>query len=131
MTTKRRPSIGRDPLDNVLPAPRPAPETAATKAPPPRKPPRRPRTPSVGKVEPETSPDAGRMTKTTYNVRAALVEECRNAVHALGGAPVHLTLAGLVDAALRRELDRLRKTHNAGRPFDGSGEALRGGRPLK
>ena len=69
--------------------------------------------------------------KVTYNVPADLVEETRNAVLSLMAPPVRLTLAALVETALRREVERLRKAHNAGEPFKGPGKALPGGRPLK
>ena len=72
-----------------------------------------------------------RLVKATYNVPEALVEETRNAVLSLSGPPVRLTLSALVEAALRRELARLRKEHNAGAPFEGPGKALKGGRPLR
>jgi hypothetical protein len=47
----------------------------------------------------------------------ALVDEARNATVALSGPPTRLTLARLVEDALRREVQRLRDTHNAGAPF--------------
>ena len=121
MSTKRRPTIGENPLDALLAPPRPAPEKAAPK------PPKAPR-----KAEKATEPPPpSRIVKATYNVPVDLVEEARNAVLALMGPPVRLTLASLVESALRRELDRLRKTHHNGAPFEGPGRALRGGRPLK
>ena len=60
-----------------------------------------------------------------------LVEQCRDAVVALSGPPVQLTLTRLVTDALRRELTRLRKTTHRGRPFPRRGRTgLRVGRPI-
>jgi len=58
------------------------------------------------------------------------VAEARAAVVALSGPPERLTLAALVERALRVELQRLAKAHNKGRPFPATVEALRVGRPL-
>lgn len=125
MTTKRRPTIGENPLDALLSAPRPTTRPAPSKpSTPSRKAPK-----AKKEAEPPASPS--RLVKATYNVPAALVEETRNAVLSLSGPPVRLTLSALVEAALRKELERLRKAHNEGEPFSGSGKALKGGRPLK
>ena len=122
----KRPTIGRDPLDALLTPTVPAPkETRETPAP--RKPATASRKPEKATVPPARS----RAVRVTYALPEDLVAETRNAVVALSGPPVRLTLSGLVEAALRRELERLRKTHNGGKPFSGSGAALRGGRPLK
>jgi len=121
MNTKRRPTIGENPLDALLSTPRPAPA----------KPPTPSRTTPKAKKAAEPPAGTSRLVKATYNVPEALVEETRNAVLSLSGPPVRLTLSALVEAALRRELERLRKAHNGGRPFSGPGTALRGGRPLK
>ena len=40
-----------------------------------------------------------------------------------------LTLAALVESALRRELERLKKAHNDGKPWPPVTERLVGGRP--
>lgn len=119
MKTKRRPTIGDDPLAALIPA-------KASKP------------PSLGKAAPKPdakSPrpsDVVRKTdRVTYNVHVDLIAETRNAVLSLGGHPLRLTLAALVESALRRELERLRKAHNGGKPFKGPGTALKGGRPLR
>jgi hypothetical protein len=115
---KRRPTIGDDPLAALIPA-------KASKP------------PSRGKAAPKPDaksprPSAGRKTdRVTYNVQVDLIAETRNAVLSLGGHPLRLTLAALVESALRRELERLRKAHNGGKPFKGPGTALKGGRPLR
>lgn len=133
-TKKRRPTIGEDPLDAFLPS---TPE-------PPAPPAKSPRPSRVSKEKPvpvpqpeETAPEpdiprsGGKLLKVTYNVQEELVEETRNAVLALSGPPLRLTLSALVENALRRELARLRKEHNGGKPFEGPGTALRGGRPIR
>ena len=123
---KRRSTIGADPLDAFLPP-------AVPKVP---EPPREHKTEEKA-VEPPSKPDvphAGKTVKAvkvTYNVPEELVEETRNAVKALSGPPLHLTLSSLVESALRRELARLRTEHNGRRPFEGPGTALRGGRPIR
>ena len=69
--------------------------------------------------------------KQTFMLPGELVEQCRDAVVALSGPPVQLTLTRLVTDALRRELARLRKTKHRGRPFPRRGKAgLRVGRPI-
>ncbi len=70
--------------------------------------------------------------KQTYLLPADLVEQCRDAVVALSGPPVQLTLTQLVTDALRRELARLRKTKHRSRPFPKRGKSgLRVGRPIR
>jgi hypothetical protein len=68
--------------------------------------------------------------KATFNLPESLVDEARAAVVALAGPPARLTLAALVEKALRVELDRLEKAHNGGRPFPPVEIVLRGGRPI-
>ena len=62
--------------------------------------------------------------KATFHLPVALVEEARAAVFALAGPPERLTLAGLVERALRAELDR-------GEPFAAPDAPLRTGRPMR
>ena len=50
--------------------------------------------------------DGGR-ERLRHRDAAALVKEARSAVMALAGPPLRLTLAALVESALRRELERL------------------------
>ena len=59
---------------------------------------------------------------------AGLLERARNAASFLAGSPEFLTLGGLVDAALARELARLEKKHNRGKPFPKRPRPLQGGR---
>jgi hypothetical protein len=72
-----------------------------------------------------------RKVRATFHVPAALVEDARSAVIALAGPPLRLTLAALVESALRRELDRLKKAHNDGKPWPPVTERLVGGRPIR
>ena len=119
--SKRRPTIGGDAFDALLTPPKPAPSSKAPTSPSKRE----------KKVKAPPAPSGGRSLKVTYNVPAEIVEETRNAVLSLMAPPVRLTLSALVESALRRELDRLRKVHHGGEPFTGPGNALPGGRPLK
>jgi hypothetical protein len=68
--------------------------------------------------------------KATYLLPAALVDEARDAAVALSGPPHRLTLAALVENAIRRELDRLKKAHTNGKPFPKHAGPLVGGRPI-
>lgn len=113
--SKRRPSIGDDPLDGLVP------RTARAKAP------ARLSTSSARQERP-AAPD--RKVRATFHLPAALVEDAKNAVVALSGPPVRLTLAGLVRDALARELERLRNAHHKGKPWPPRAAPLVGGRPV-
>jgi hypothetical protein len=69
--------------------------------------------------------------RATFHLPEALFEEARDAVVQLSGPPVRLTLAGLAETALRRELDRLKKLHNGGKDFPRRKGELKGGRPIE
>jgi len=69
--------------------------------------------------------------RATFHVPADLFEECRNAVVFLSGPPERLTLAELAENALRRELERLSRRHNAGKAFPQRRSELTGGRPIR
>jgi hypothetical protein len=106
--SKQRPSLWGDPLDTVLgdwsaAACRPAPVVA---------------TPSLRRV------------RATFHLPHALVEEARNATVALSGPPTRLTLARLVEDAVRGAIARLRVSHNSGAPFPQRHADLIGGRPI-
>jgi hypothetical protein len=84
-------------------------------------------------VESEPTPATARTAqaiKATFNLPPPLVDEARAAVVALSAPPLRLTLAALVEKALRAELDRLEKDYNRGKPFPPLAEKLRGGRPI-
>ncbi len=68
--------------------------------------------------------------RATFHLPQQLVEDARNAVYWLSGPPTRLTLADLAAAALRSEIERLKKRYNDGQDFEQRGEDLRGGRPI-
>lgn len=118
---KRRATIGNDPLEAYVPAKR-----------------------DSHKAEGETDlaargmksavsakPRAGAKVRATFHVSAELLEEARNAVVYLAGPPTRLTLADLAEAALKRELERLKKAHNSGKEFPARNGELKGGRPIR
>lgn len=71
-----------------------------------------------------------RKVPAPFHISADLLEECRDAAVALSGPPVRLTLAGLAESALRRELDRLKRRHGGGADFPPRRAQLRPGRPI-
>lgn len=108
MTRKHRPAIGEDPLDAVLGGS----ATVLRKRP-------------GGRVVPQAPAATGRRVRLTVQVPPGLVEDLRDACYS-----ERLTLTGVAEEALRRELDRLRKAHNAGKPFPPRRGKLRVGRPI-
>ncbi len=80
--------------------------------------------------EPVVATPSLRRARATFHLPHALVEEARNAIVALSGPPTRLTLARLVEDAVRRELARLRLSHNGGAPFPQRHADLIGGRPI-
>lgn len=79
------------------------------------------------KAEPEAKASK---VRATFHLPGDLVDELRNAVVALSGPPVRLTLADLAEVALRKELGRLKRSHNRGKDFPVRSEDLKGGRPI-
>ena len=71
--------------------------------------------------------------RATFLLPAELMNEARNTVVALSGPPQRLTLARLIENALRQEIDRLRE-ERAGRmrgmEFPQRDEEVRTGRPI-
>jgi hypothetical protein len=102
-----RPALGVDPLDALLG------ESIAN-----------------GRSRSAVEPSSHRKVRATFHLPPALVDEARNATVALSGPPIRLTLARLVEDALRREVQRLRDVHNEGSPFPGRDAELVGGRPI-
>jgi len=79
---------------------------------------------------PATPTPSSSKRKITLYFREALLEEARSAVLALGAEGIEPSnLSALFDAALTRELERLRKRHNAGEPWPRYKARLPGGRP--
>ena len=71
--------------------------------------------------------------RATFQVPEELLNEARNTVVALSGPPHRLTLARLVEDALRHEIERLRSERDGrqrGRPFPQRDAEVRTGRPI-
>ena len=91
--------------------------------------PARRKRPSRAKVAPAEKADAKpKRSKLTADLSAEIVDEVRAATVSLPPKVIGGSLSGLVEVALRRELERLRDEHNDGKPFKASGE-VRKGRP--
>jgi len=85
-------------------------------------------TPRRRKAEPK--PPTPKRQTVTFHLPVDLIERARDTVYALSGPPEQLTLAGVVSQALERELERIEKKHNKGKPFPSRKGPLRTGRPL-
>jgi len=138
MTAAKPRALGADALDGLIPLP---PQDPGHGTEPPDAP-----AALVGRVPGSTAPTAShrqarppRATastpvtreKITFALPQDLVEACRDAVDFLSGPPTRLTLAALVERALRREVDRLRREHRHGEAFPRREGPLRTGRPLQ
>ena len=107
--SRPRPALGVDPLDALLG------ESGDT-----------------GRLrEANVEPPSNRKVRATFHLPMALLDDARNATVALSGPPTRLTLARLVEDALRREVQRLRDAHNSGSPFPRRDADLVGGRPIR
>lgn len=102
---KKRRTIGDDPLDALVPPTPPEPQSTST-------------------------PAKQKKQKTNFVLPVELIEEMKDAVVALSGPPLRLTMGALAVIALRAELERLRVEHNKGRAFPKRQGELRGGRPI-
>ena len=69
--------------------------------------------------------------RATFHLSVDLLEELRNAAVALSGPPERLTLSALIEAGLRKELERLKKHYTGGRGFAPRASGLKGGRPIR
>lgn len=121
-STKRR-AMGENPLDMLVPAKgnvRAAMQVSRRKLAPAGTTPR-----PEKRVRPRVTKE-----RLTVHVPAELADACKDAVVALSGPPLRLTLAHLAEAALRRELDRLQREHTKGKPFPKRAAELKGGRPI-
>jgi hypothetical protein len=108
---KRRTGLGVNPLDALLDVDGPEPEPGRAEA-------------------EEPVEDHPRKVRATYHLPEEVVEGLRDTAMHLAGPPEYLTLSGLVEGALRKELERLQKKHNQGQPFPRRPHDLRGGRPV-
>lgn len=73
---------------------------------------------------------APRKVKFPFNLSTEVLEDARNAVMALLGTKHRTNLSRLAEEALRREIARLEKLANDGRPFPAREGELEPGRPL-
>ena len=119
--SKRRSAIAENPLDLYV-GPKAAADASSRglEAKAPRKP-----------EKAAESPRKPEKVRATFHISSDLLDGLRDAVVALSGPPLRLTLADLAETALRHELERLQKKHNGGEPFARRGGELRGGRPIK
>jgi hypothetical protein len=108
---KRRTTIGKNPLDALLTE-------------------EEPRSPEREAAPAKQKPQQGGSVRQTFHLAPDLIETVKDAVVALSGPPVRLTLASLAASALRLEVERLQKEHNRGRPFPKRDGDPRVGRPI-
>ena len=88
-----------------------------------------------GEAQQPTQPEQpgkpqGLKARLNVELPAELMAQTRDAVIALSGPPLRLTIAGLVAEALRHELARLQAEHNRGHPFPPTDRLVRVGRPV-
>lgn len=79
--------------------------------------------------EPE-SPGSARKQKFNCRIPPDLADSIRDCVVALSGPPSRLTIDAFAEEAFRRELERLRRQHQAGQPFEKRPYNPRPGRPV-
>lgn len=144
--SKKKKVIGlaSSPLDSLLgpaPAPQPSPRSnAAPAVEPVADEPQAEATPEVHvapkqperplRAVPSPKPARKDRTRATFQMDRELMERCRDTVVALSGPPVRLTLVDFVEAAVRKEIQRLEKLHNDGETFPRRDGELRIGRPI-
>jgi hypothetical protein len=132
-TTKRRPTIGADPLDALVPprAERRRQEREADRQQAAGDQRRRADALVAAKAAPARPAPAPPKVRATFHLPREVLDAARDAAVALSGPPVRLTLAHLAEIALRREVARLGREHHGGKPFPTRGADLKGGRPIK
>lgn len=120
-TSKRRPTIGENPLDSLVPV-----QAAATPA---KRGPRleygAARTGGTLGATEKTTPERVQKARFTFHLPEDLMERAKNA--AFWSSP-RVTLASMAEAGLRAELDRLEKKN--GGAFKARERELVGGRPI-
>jgi hypothetical protein len=72
-----------------------------------------------------------RKVRVTFYLAETLLDELRDVTVALSGPPERLTLSQLAERALQREVQRLKRVHQAGGAFAKRTQELRPGRPIK
>jgi hypothetical protein len=92
------------PGEPEVPEPAPEPKTQ-----------RRAKTPERSRAEPAAG--VSRKQKLNCRIPFELADSIRDCVVALSGPPHGLTVDAFAEEAFRRELDRLRRSHNGGEPF--------------
>jgi hypothetical protein len=104
----RRSTVGRDPFAKLNPLDELVPDKAA----------------------PNPKPEPPAKVRATFHLPEELMDEARGAALSTALALRH-TVSSLVEVALREKLERLRKSHNGGKPFPhvGAGEGMPTGRP--
>lgn len=133
-TTKRRPTIGENPLDSLVPVQAAA--SASKRGLQPAATVKRgyrleygaaKKGGTLGATERTTPPERERIPKArfTFHLPEALMERAKNA--AFWTSP-RVTLASMAEAGLRAELDRLEKKN--GGPYKAREHELVGGRPI-
>jgi hypothetical protein len=148
MSSKKRPTMGSDPLDALIPMPVAAPEPrriAAVPEPAPALEPAPPSPPAPPLVVSAPVPMAASpapqppeleaetvkgKTRATFHISKEVFEEARDAAVHLSGPPHRLTLAELAERGIRAEIERLKKEHNGGKPFPKRQSNSKGGRPI-
>lgn len=108
---RKRGGLGANPLDSIVPV------QAASKAS------RRGLAPAGTTPRPEKLMKAAAKDRYTLHLPVELMERAKNAAYWTPG----LTLAGLAEAGIRAELERIEKKHG---PFKARERELVGGRPL-
>lgn len=111
---RKRGGLGDNPLDSLVPV------QAASKAS------RRGLAPAgtTPRREPPAKAEGPRKARFTLHLPVELMERAKNAAYWTPG----LTLAGLAEAGIRTELERVEKRHG---PFKARERELVGGRPIK
>lgn len=85
---------------------------------------------AASRAEEKSQPTEAPKKRVSFHLTDALAERVRNTVYYLSGPPHRLTMASLAEAALARELSRLEREANGGKPFARRGSELVGGRPV-
>ena len=103
----RRPTIGTNPLDSLMPPP--TKRTAMPSSPPPVR---------------------SRKVRAMFHLTEETFDAVRDCVVALSGPPHRLTLTGFAEEALKEKLAAVQKAANKGKPFPKRDGQIRGGRPI-
>lgn len=112
-----RRALGDDPLDAVIPGPAPSEQEQQQSA----------KASRPASTRSSISRSAGvRKTRATFHLPIDVLEEARDVVYWVPG----LTMASLTEAALRREIQRIKDARNHGEDFPTRESDLKRGRPV-